>query len=64
MTEKISKNRAIIALLINIFIPGLGSLIGNKTFQGVIQLSLFLMASFLNFTVILLFIGIPLYAIA
>ncbi|MEM3405465.1 MAG: hypothetical protein QW117_00615 [Candidatus Pacearchaeota archaeon] len=55
--EKISRDIAIVSLLINILIlPGLGSLIGGKTDEGIIQLILFLIGIPLSF----ILIGIPL----
>ncbi|OYT37924.1 hypothetical protein B6U82_00925 [Candidatus Pacearchaeota archaeon ex4484_31] len=54
--KKLSKNIAVVALLVNILIlPGLGSLIGGKTIEGVIQLVLFLVGLHLCF----ILIGIP-----
>ncbi len=44
---------AILALILNIFIPGLGSLIGRKTKKGIWQLSLFILGIPLS----LIFIG-------
>jgi len=51
--KKLSKNIAVVALLVNILIlPGLGSLIGGKTIEGVIQLVLFLVGLHLCFILI------------
>jgi TM2 domain-containing membrane protein YozV len=54
--KKISENLAIVCLLLNIIIlPGLGSLIGNKKKQGILQLILFVLGIPLS----LILIGIP-----
>jgi TM2 domain-containing membrane protein YozV len=53
-----------IAVITNFFIPGLGSLVIGKLFQGLLQLLLVGLAALFNFTVIGLIVGIPLYAIA
>lgn len=55
-STKISQNLAIVCLLLNILIlPGLGSLIGSKTKEGIIQLVLF----FVGVLLTLILIGIP-----
>ena len=55
--KKPSQGIAIAALLLNILIlPGLGSLIGGRTTEGVIQLVLFIVGIPLSFVLI----GIPL----
>ncbi len=51
---------AIVALVINIFIPGLGSLIAGKTTQGIWQLVLLIIGAILS----IILIGIPLMFIA
>jgi len=53
-----------IAVITNFFIPGLGSLVIGKVFQGLMQLLLLGLAAIFNFTVIGMIVGIPLYAIA
>ena len=63
-----SENIAIIALILNIFIPGLGSLIAGKTNTGISQLILcyggFVIGILLTLTFIWAIIGIPLMIIA
>ena len=55
--KKPSQGIAIAALLLNILVlPGLGSLIGGRTTEGIIQLVLFIIAIPLSF----ILIGIPL----
>ena len=59
-----SRVRAIIGLLLNIFIlPGLGSLIGGRYIAGIFQLVLIIISFILDLTIIGLVIGIPLGAI-
>jgi len=54
--EKISQGLAIVALILNmILLPGLGTLIGGRTKEGIWQLVLFLVGLPLS----LIFIGIP-----
>jgi len=50
----------IIAIIINIFFPGVGTLIVGKIGTGVIQIILTIIAAFLSFTGFLSIIGIPL----
>ncbi|MBI1970655.1 hypothetical protein HYS47_02835 [Candidatus Woesearchaeota archaeon] len=55
--EPISQGLAIVALLLNILVlPGLGSIIGGRTKDGVIQLVLFIVGIPLSF----ILIGLPL----
>lgn len=55
--EPISQGLAIVALLLNILVlPGLGSIIGGRTKEGVIQLVLFIVGIPLSF----ILIGLPL----
>jgi TM2 domain-containing membrane protein YozV len=49
-----------LAIIINIFFPGIGTLIVGKIGEGVAQLILFIVGVILSATVILSFIGIPL----
>ncbi len=58
--KTISQGLAIACLIINIFIPGLGSLIGNKIREGIMQLVLYFASIFLGIILILTIIGIPL----
>jgi len=51
---------AIVGLIVNIFIPGVGSLIGGRTKEGVIQLVMSIVAFVLDITIIGLVLGIPL----
>jgi TM2 domain-containing membrane protein YozV len=53
-----------IAVITNFFVPGLGSLIIGKLFQGLMQLLLIGLAAILNFTVVGMIVGIPLWGIA
>ena len=53
-----------IAVITNFFVPGLGSLAIGKVFQGLMQLLLIGLAALLNFTVVGMIIGIPLWGIA
>lgn len=60
-SKKPSQGIAIAALLLNILVmPGLGSLIGGKTTEGIVQLLLFVFGVPLSF----LLIGIPLVMVA
>jgi len=49
-----------LAIIVNIFIPGIGTLIVGKTGQGVAQFILFVLAVVLNFTLVGAIIGVPL----
>jgi TM2 domain-containing membrane protein YozV len=49
-----------LAIIINIFFPGVGTLIAGKITQGIIQIILVIVAIILNLTVVLAIIGIPL----
>ncbi len=53
-----------VAVITNFFIPGLGSLVIGKLFQGLVQLLLIGLAAMLNFTVVGMIVGIPLWGIA
>lgn len=50
----------VVGLIVNIFLPGVGTLIAGKIAQGIIQIILIIVSLILNFTVILAIIGIPL----
>jgi len=50
----------VIGIIVNIFFPGIGTLIVGKVGQGIAQILLFVLGVILNFTVILSIIGIPL----
>ncbi len=50
----------VIGIIVNIFFPGIGTLIVGKVGQGIAQILLFVFGVILNFTVILSIIGIPL----
>jgi len=57
MAKKITQEIAILALVLNIIIlPGLGTIIGGRTNQGILQLVLFIVSIPLMF----LLIGFPL----
>jgi hypothetical protein len=63
------ENMAIVALILNVIIlPGLGSLIGGKTREGIWQLVLyiggFLLGLLLILSVVGVFVGIPVLIIA
>jgi TM2 domain-containing membrane protein YozV len=49
-----------VGIIVNIFFPGVGTLIVGKIGQGIAQLLLFIFGAILNFTVIGAVIGIPL----
>jgi TM2 domain-containing membrane protein YozV len=53
---------AIAGLIVNIFLPGIGTLMCGKIAQGIIQVCLGVLSLILNLTVFLAIIGIPLYA--
>jgi TM2 domain-containing membrane protein YozV len=54
----------IVAFILNIFVPGLGTLLVGKIGSGLIQLALCGLALALMWTVVFWIIGAPLYAIA
>lgn len=54
--RKISQGIAAMALIFNIFLPGVGSLIGGKTTTGILQLVFYLISVPLMFVLI----GFPL----
>ena len=59
-----SRIRAVIGLLLNIFIlPGLGSLIGGRYLAGIFQFILIVISFILDLTIVGLVIGIPLGAL-
>jgi len=49
-----------VGFIVNIFLPGVGTLLVGKVGTGIAQILLFVFALILNFTVILAIIGIPL----
>jgi TM2 domain-containing membrane protein YozV len=49
-----------LAIIINIFFPGIGTLIVGKVGQGIAQILLYMLGVVLNFTVVGLIIGVPL----
>lgn len=51
------KSRAIAGLIVNLFLPGLGSIIGGKKREGILQLVITLISIPLSF----ILIGFPLY---
>ena len=53
----------ILAVIVNIFIPGVGTMMMGRIGTGIVQLILIGLAAVLNFLVITLIIGVPLYAI-
>lgn len=54
--KKPSQGLAIAGLIVNLFIPGLGSIIGGRTSTGVIQLVLYI----ISWPLSIILIGIPL----
>jgi TM2 domain-containing membrane protein YozV len=50
----------IAGIVVNIFFPGIGTLIVGKIGQGIAQIILAIIALILNLTVVLAIIGIPL----
>ncbi len=50
----------IAGLIINIFFPGIGTIMAGKTTQGIIQIVLIIIGIICNLTLILAIIGIPL----
>ena len=62
-TKTISRGLAIACLVINIFIPGLGSLIGDRTKEGIRQLVLLfgglVLGIMLTITIVGAIIGVP-----
>jgi len=55
---------AIIGLVLNLLIPGLGSLVGGKTKVGIWQLVLYILGAVLSLTFVLAIVGGPLTVIA
>jgi TM2 domain-containing membrane protein YozV len=53
----------VLGILVNLFFPGVGTMIVGKVGQGVAQLCLYLFGVFLTFTAIGAIIGIPLCVI-
>jgi|EndMetStandDraft_8_1072994.scaffolds.fasta_scaffold229972_2 TM2 domain-containing membrane protein YozV len=50
----------ILAILLNFFFPGVGSMVIGKVGTGVTQLLLYVVGIFLSLTVVLAIIGVPL----
>ena len=56
--KKVGEGIAIVALILNVLVlPGLGSLIGGRAKEGVLQIALFLGSIILGVFLILTFIG-------
>jgi len=53
-----------VAIIVNLFFPGVGTMIIGKVGTGVMQIILGLVGAFLTFTGILSIIGIPLVIVA
>ena len=53
----------ILSIIVNIFIPGIGTMMMGRIGTGLVQLILVGLSAVLNFLVITLIIGVPLYAI-
>jgi TM2 domain-containing membrane protein YozV len=49
-----------VGIIVNIFLPGIGTLLVGKVGTGIAQILLFILAMALNFTVLFSIIGIPL----
>ncbi|MCC5624463.1 hypothetical protein [Nostoc sp. CHAB 5715] len=47
-------------IIVNLFLPGVGTLIVGKIGQGIAQIILIILAIILNLTVVLAIIGVPL----
>lgn len=54
----------VVGILVNFFIPGIGSMIVGKVGQGIFQFLLWLFGVFLNFTMVGAIIGIPICIVA
>ena len=54
--KKVSSGLAIVCLILNLILPGLGTIIGKRTVEGIIQLVLYVISIPLCFVVI----GFPL----
>lgn len=50
----------VVGIIVNVFFPGVGTLIVGKIGQGITQIILFIIGVVLNFTVVLAIFGIPL----
>ena len=63
MAKKIKKieSAKIAGLIVNLFLPGLGTIIAGKYDIGAIQLILALIGCFISMTFVGVIIGIPLY---
>lgn len=57
--KRISSSTAVIALILNLILPGVGTLIGGKTKEGVWQLILALGSGILGVILILTVVGAP-----
>ncbi len=49
-----------VAIIVNVFLPGVGTLIVGKVFVGIVQILLYALAHLLIWTAILAIVGIPL----
>jgi TM2 domain-containing membrane protein YozV len=49
----------VLGIIVNIFLPGVGTLIVGKIPQGIVQIILMVVAIILNLTVIFAILGIP-----
>ena len=58
--SNVSKGTAVAALILNIILPGVGTLIAGKTNIGVLQLVLFLVGLFMTLTILGAILGVPL----
>ena len=59
---KITRDTAVASLILNILIPGTGTLAAGETFQGVLQLVFWLLSAVMVLSVIWMIFGIPLMA--
>lgn len=57
--QSVPMGLAILSLVINIILPGLGSILGYRTKEGIWQLVLLGLGAILTITIILSIIGIP-----
>lgn len=57
MAKKDEKNKAILALIVNLVLPGVGSLLGGKIGSGIGQIALSGIGLFLTVSSVVTFVG-------
>jgi len=62
--RSVAHPNAILAIILNIFFPGVGTLVLGKTTAGIIQLVLWVVGFIFDLTVIGVVLGLPMYAAA